>query len=294
MKIEVNIGKGHAIALGGILAIFTGIMFVVSYGGNQPSVMGHSWGEIELPAGGAIWPGLNADMVDGKHASELGGGGDVTIINAYTDDKSDKCADIAGTPSTVTPNDICKALGYASCASANGRIHVYSDAGCSSGSHLDTAVGACDENSGPLPNGIKSAKVEGTLLCYRQGSGVSRDLNVPGGLVVGKPAGGNMKEGSINAQKYYKDGHPFGLRNCEIIHGTCYGSTFPITCDAKCPDEKFLLSGGISGADVDYGYNLASYPLSYGKGGTWRVIGAHYYSGGPTYAVTAYALCCEF
>ena len=77
MKIEVNIGKGHAIALGSILAIFTGIMFVVSYGGNQPSVMGHTWSEIGLPTGSEAgphgeWVGLNADMVDGKHASELG------------------------------------------------------------------------------------------------------------------------------------------------------------------------------------------------------------------------------
>ena len=47
MKIEVNIEKKHLYTFVLVLVLFTGINFVIGYGGSDPSVMGHSWGELD-------------------------------------------------------------------------------------------------------------------------------------------------------------------------------------------------------------------------------------------------------
>ncbi len=61
-----------------LLYTFIAIILVVAiigvgyaYGTANPPVMGHSYQEVELPASGAVWPGLNADKLDGKSIEEL-------------------------------------------------------------------------------------------------------------------------------------------------------------------------------------------------------------------------------
>lgn len=75
MKIEINKRDMLYFALGFALIVTLGFVFAA-----KPNP-GHSWSEIgDLP--GEIWhsgndgsgSGLDADTIDGKHASELGGG----------------------------------------------------------------------------------------------------------------------------------------------------------------------------------------------------------------------------
>lgn len=47
MRIEINIDKKHFFLLTGLFALLVCGVFVYAYGGTQPSVMGHSFGEIE-------------------------------------------------------------------------------------------------------------------------------------------------------------------------------------------------------------------------------------------------------
>ena len=47
MKIEVNISKTHFFVLLGIVLLLGGIFMVYAFGGNNPSIMGHSVGEID-------------------------------------------------------------------------------------------------------------------------------------------------------------------------------------------------------------------------------------------------------
>lgn len=82
VKVKAAFSKRLAL-LGAVLAAFVvGSFFalgvrslVVPAASADPAVPnpGHEWSEVGLPPG--TWPGLDADMVDGYHASELGGGG---------------------------------------------------------------------------------------------------------------------------------------------------------------------------------------------------------------------------
>ena len=47
MKFEVNIDKKHFFILLGAILILAGAIYGYAYGGNTPSVMGHTWGEID-------------------------------------------------------------------------------------------------------------------------------------------------------------------------------------------------------------------------------------------------------
>lgn len=52
MKLEVNVEKRYAVGIIVLLALAIGIYSVHAFGGNQPNVMGHTWGEIaNIPAG---------------------------------------------------------------------------------------------------------------------------------------------------------------------------------------------------------------------------------------------------
>ncbi|MCG2718428.1 MAG: hypothetical protein L6408_06310 [Nanoarchaeota archaeon] len=82
MKIEISKRKMLYFAIGFALIVTLGFVFAA-----KPNP-GHSWSELgDLP--GKIWhsendgsgSGLDADTIDGKHASELGGG-DCEIVSA--------------------------------------------------------------------------------------------------------------------------------------------------------------------------------------------------------------------
>ena len=47
MKIEVNIEKRYFFVIIGAILLLGGVIFVYAYGGNNPSVIGHSLGEID-------------------------------------------------------------------------------------------------------------------------------------------------------------------------------------------------------------------------------------------------------
>lgn len=47
MKIEIHIENKHILILLAFIAVVSGIGLVIAYGGSQPSVMGHTWGEVE-------------------------------------------------------------------------------------------------------------------------------------------------------------------------------------------------------------------------------------------------------
>ena len=71
IKFKINISKKAMYTLIAIVVLL--VLGVVAYAYNDPAVYGHSYQGIELPDSRAIWPGLNADMVDGKNANEIGG-----------------------------------------------------------------------------------------------------------------------------------------------------------------------------------------------------------------------------
>ena len=48
MKIEINIEKKHLFVFIALSVLIIGIFFVIAYGGNNPSVVGHSIGELNL------------------------------------------------------------------------------------------------------------------------------------------------------------------------------------------------------------------------------------------------------
>jgi hypothetical protein len=48
MKVEIHIEKKHLLTLMGFIIAITAINLVIAYGGNQPSVVGHSVGELDL------------------------------------------------------------------------------------------------------------------------------------------------------------------------------------------------------------------------------------------------------
>ena len=77
MKLELNIQRHHLVFLIVAVLIVAGIGAATAY---DPAKGWHPWSQIELPAG--VWPGLNADMVDGKHADQLGGQLSCQIVNA--------------------------------------------------------------------------------------------------------------------------------------------------------------------------------------------------------------------
>jgi hypothetical protein len=47
MKIEIHIENKHVLIMLASIAIISGIGLVIAYGGSQPSLMGHTWGEVE-------------------------------------------------------------------------------------------------------------------------------------------------------------------------------------------------------------------------------------------------------
>lgn len=49
---QINIEKRHFYLLTAIFVFLVGVGFVVSYGGNQPTIMGHSGGEVMVNIGG--------------------------------------------------------------------------------------------------------------------------------------------------------------------------------------------------------------------------------------------------
>lgn len=73
--ININIGRKHLLVFLIMVAIATVINYTLAQGGGTQS---HPYTQIELPAG--VWTGLNADMVDGQNATDLGGGGGELII----------------------------------------------------------------------------------------------------------------------------------------------------------------------------------------------------------------------
>lgn len=57
MKVVMNIRNSYLFTIAGLLILFAGIFVVSAYGGTDPSVMGHSAGEIEgggLPSGAVM------------------------------------------------------------------------------------------------------------------------------------------------------------------------------------------------------------------------------------------------
>jgi len=53
MKLEVDVSKKYAFAIVGALLIIAGVIGIVAYGGTEPTVVGHSAGEIEGAGGGS-------------------------------------------------------------------------------------------------------------------------------------------------------------------------------------------------------------------------------------------------
>jgi hypothetical protein len=49
--VTIKISKKDSYLLAAIAMLFIGVVYVVAYGGSSPSSMGHSLGEIEVPAG---------------------------------------------------------------------------------------------------------------------------------------------------------------------------------------------------------------------------------------------------
>lgn len=90
MKIEINIRKVHFIVIIALLGIGG---FAIAYGGNQPNVMGHTDGEIRLPALNQnldVWSGsINTQVV--SHTSSIN-----TIQTSYCRQDGTNCPSVTG------------------------------------------------------------------------------------------------------------------------------------------------------------------------------------------------------
>ena len=62
MELKVVIDKKFAFMIVGAILILAGAIYGYAYGGNTPSVMGHSWGEIDSPDEANRW--AKADEID--------------------------------------------------------------------------------------------------------------------------------------------------------------------------------------------------------------------------------------
>ncbi len=51
MKVVINIEKGRFYFIVGLLVLFGGMFAVSAFGGTEPSVIGHSAGEVDLSSG---------------------------------------------------------------------------------------------------------------------------------------------------------------------------------------------------------------------------------------------------
>jgi hypothetical protein len=71
MKFEMDIKRKHLLYLVVFTTIVGGIGLGVAYNDGQPTVMGHNFNDVDLPALGAVWAGLNADQVDGLEGAAL-------------------------------------------------------------------------------------------------------------------------------------------------------------------------------------------------------------------------------
>jgi len=163
MRIEINIRNSHFLVILLFIIAVSAVGLVVAYGGIQPSIMGHSWGEVSCPgcitntnlADGSVTSAKiqdasitsadissidgskitgtvpNADTVDGYHASSWGG-----VCNPVYSACSSCCGDGTRTCSymgiqlTVRGTTMCVATGSSqgSCASQS-----CSDSSCCSG-----------------------------------------------------------------------------------------------------------------------------------------------------------------
>lgn len=76
MNLNININRKYLIVFIIALVAATVVNYTIAQGGTQS----HPYSQIELPASGAVWPNLNADMVDGYNATDLGGGGAFVMV----------------------------------------------------------------------------------------------------------------------------------------------------------------------------------------------------------------------
>ncbi|RMF55166.1 hypothetical protein D6745_02935 [Candidatus Woesearchaeota archaeon] len=124
MNIELNINRKFVYFLVFLAAL--GITIAVDY--NQGW---HSYSQVELPSGGAVWPGLNADKLDGLDSSDFGS----TL----------ECDTLAGTPGTSyqTFEDFVKSMWGPewTCVSV-----IYDTTGCPLGDYMNYRPMGCDEN----------------------------------------------------------------------------------------------------------------------------------------------------
>jgi hypothetical protein len=91
MVVNININRKHLIFLIIVLAVATVINYTIAQGGTQS----HPYSEITLPAGGAVWPDLNADMVDGYNATDFASAGPFDIqLKGLATDCNEKCSSL--------------------------------------------------------------------------------------------------------------------------------------------------------------------------------------------------------
>jgi hypothetical protein len=89
MKFKINIERKHLLYTVFLVAIVGGVGLGVAYNDGQPTVMGHNFNDVDLPALGAVWAGLNADQVDGLEGAALEESAEiVTAMNTHTADTS--------------------------------------------------------------------------------------------------------------------------------------------------------------------------------------------------------------
>ena len=93
---------------------------------------GHSWTEVEIPAG--TWTGLNADKLDGLHASQL----DVPSRPGFSLITVDSAGDVGATSSVTVGADGLGLISYYDYTNGDLKVAHCGNAACTSGNTITT------------------------------------------------------------------------------------------------------------------------------------------------------------
>ena len=261
MKITLNLEKRFAYVIIGVLIVVLGALIVYSYGGSQPAVVGHSWGEIVCDNNMCV------DVNNGRVG--------IGTTNPYAK------LDVIGTMKVV-PNTYNSFLISNAVDQAGFYDNLGLDLVSAKENYLEARI---------LLNGFTNANGSQIDFYTRQFNGPKIDTTKPAMTILGN---GNVGIGTTNPQaKLDVNGKIRGEFDCRVV--TAEGVTGAI---AQCaPDEFLLTGGGVCETDnpgcglcgcVKLGFLHNSYP----NGNSW-VADCYGYDDASDVCVRAIAVCCK-